>query len=389
MKKVLFLIAALSGFMVGKAQLMLGSIQPGAAVNQVDIMFSPDQSPGLTEYVNYLSISVAIPSGFTAGTPTISTAGTPFSNMVMQPAVPLSYVTGGERIYSWIATNLTITTPTVWVGGTPFKGATVTFNGPGGSPSAQVKLVDFTNLNPPGGTNGNTYFFVVTNVNDWTDYTNYFYAIPGPTSTTGTYGNGDHWAQTSASIVLPIDLLSFSGYKDGGRNQLRWTTSTEQNNRGFEVQRSLDGVNYNAIGFVNSMANGGNSSVQLNYTFTDNNVTGLRQYYRLRQVDFGGNNKLSNIVLIKSDKPTIITIDGIFPNPATTTINLLVGAPVKDKVSIVVTDMAGRIMITKNMNVETGSNTLPLDVSGLAGGNYFIRMVDSNGEVVSGKFVKN
>ena len=194
---------------------------------------------------------------------------------------------------------------------------------------------------------------------------------------------------SAAFTILPVDLLSFSGYKDGSRNQLRWTTATEQNNKGFEVQRSLDGINYTPIGFVNSLAPGGSSSIELHYAFTDNNVTGLKQFYRLRQVDFDGRNKISNIVLLKSDRPTMITIDGIFPNPATTTINILVGAPNKDKVSIVVTDMSGRIMMAKNMNVETGSNTLPLDVSRLAGGNYFIRMIGSDGEAALGKFVKN
>lgn len=190
-------------------------------------------------------------------------------------------------------------------------------------------------------------------------------------------------------IVLPVNMLSFSGYNDGNRNQLIWTTSTEQNNKGFDVQRSLDGVTYNSIGFVSSIANGGNSSVALNYTFTDNNVTGLRQYYRLRQVDIGGNSKLSNIVLIKSDKPTLITLDGFFPNPATTTINMLIGSPAKDKITAVVFDMTGKSVLSRSLNVETGSNTIPLDISALAGGNYMIKLISNDGEVVTGKFVKH
>ena len=193
---------------------------------------------------------------------------------------------------------------------------------------------------------------------------------------------------SAAFTILPVDLLSFSGYKDGSRNQLRWTTSTEKNNKGFEVQRSLDGINFSDIGYVNSLANGGNSSVKLNYAFTDNNVTGIKQYYRLRLVDLAGNSKLSNVVLIKSDKPTLITIDGLFPNPATATINLRVGAPNRDKVSMLVTDMSGRIVMQLSMNVETGSNTLPLDISALPGGDYFIKLISSNGEVTTGRFVK-
>lgn len=193
---------------------------------------------------------------------------------------------------------------------------------------------------------------------------------------------------TAAGVALPVNLLSFSGYKDGSRNQLRWTTSTEQNNKGFDVQRSLDGVNYTSIGFVNSLAPGGFSNTQLNYTFTDNSVTGTKQFYRLRQVDFDNRSKLSNIVLLKSDKPAVITIDGMFPNPATTTVNLMVASPNKDKATLVITDMNGRTMMQRSMNVEAGSNTLPVDVSALAGGTYFVKLVSSTGEVATGKLVK-
>jgi trimeric autotransporter adhesin len=145
--------------------------------------------------------------------------------------------------------------------------------------------------------------------------------------------------------VLPVTILNFSGYKDGNRNQLRWTTASENNNRGFDMQRSADGVNYSSLGFVNSQALDGNSTIQLNYTFTDNSVIGSRQYYRLRQVNFDGHNKFSNIVLIKTDKPVTLMIDGFFPNPASTLVNVLIAAPNKDKLTLLVTDIAGRTIL--------------------------------------------
>ena len=109
---------------------------------------------------------------------------------------------------------------------------------------------------------------------------------------------------------------------------------------------------------------------------------------RLRQADLSGGSKLSNIVVLKSDKPTLITIDGMFPNPATTVVNLMKSSPVKDKLTMTVVDMSGRTMMQRSMNVETGSNTLPVDVSGLAGGTYMVRMISSTGEVTTGKLVK-
>jgi hypothetical protein len=193
----------------------------------------------------------------------------------------------------------------------------------------------------------------------------------------------------SNSATLPAGLLSFSGYKDGSRNQLRWTTSAELSNSRFEVQRSTDGVNYSSLGFVNSLASGGNSTSQLNYAFTDNNVNGSKQYYRLRQVDFDNHSKLSNIVLIKGDKPVTLMIDGLFPNPANSLVNVMIAAPNKDYVTLVITDIAGRTVIQLLLNVETGSNTIPVDISRLTNGTYMVKLIcSSNCESAVGKFVK-
>jgi hypothetical protein len=211
-------------------------------------------------------------------------------------------------------------------------------------------------------------------------------------SRTGMAGFSDFGIGSTDLNPLPISLLSFSGYKDGIRNQLRWTTSSEQNNSGFEVQRSADGVNYISIGSVSSQATGGNSTIPLNYSFTDNSVIGSRQYYRLRQVDLSGNSKFSNIVLIKGDKPVSLMIDGLFPNPASTLVNVLIAAPDKDKVTVVITDMMGRTMIQQLVNVETGSSTIPVDISRLTNGTYMIKLVCPDchrDESVVAKFVKN
>jgi hypothetical protein len=193
----------------------------------------------------------------------------------------------------------------------------------------------------------------------------------------------------TGSSALPVSILNFSGYKDGSRNQLQWTTASESNNSGFEVQRSTDGINYTALGFVNSQALGGNSTVQLNYAFTDNNVTGNKQYYRLRQIDFDNHSKLSNIVLIKGEKPVSLTIDGLFPNPAISVVNVLIATPNKDRATLIITDVAGRIVEQKLVNVETGSNTIPVDISRLTPGTYLVKLVcERNCDGVVSKFVK-
>lgn len=370
------------------------TIKPGAAANQVDVYIKPNWN-NVNPTVNllqlqfpiaWLSTLAPVPTGLSV---TIDPAFTAFfgtyGNLQVYSLSQHLATNDRYRVISMTRTAGTASTP--WISGTEYKVLTASFQSVSPAPSGQVKVADYFD----GGDDLQGNFYTVDGLgNYFVDYSNSmnnFYNTPGISTVGGTAQDG--YIQTNGNILLPIDLLTFSGYKDGGRNQLRWTTSTEANNQGFDVQRSLDGVTYNSIGFVNSLANGGNSSVSLNYAFTDNTVTGLRQYYRLRQVDIGGNSKLSNIVLIRSDKPTLITIDGMFPNPATTTVNMLVSVPVKDKLIIQVYDMSGKIMMTRNMNVETGSNTLPINISALAGGNYMIKMTGSDGESTTGKFVKH
>lgn len=391
MKKIFITMLGLMLAFGSTAQFIRASIQKSSTNHSVDILFKPTYTAGGTEYVNFLQLAVSIPAAVSAGVSAYITPLNNFSSIGSNfvAIAPFTESSTNERVFGWVYLTPTGNGVMSWTANTEFIGLRITFNG-NPAASSLVRSLDLALTGSGGGDNGNTYFGISTNIppNDKTDYASLFYANAG-LSTLGNYGSGDQFVTTDQVVTLPIDLLTFSGYKDGGRNQLKWTTSTEQNNMGFDVQRSLDGVTYNSIGFVNSLANGGNSSVQLNYAFTDNNVTGLRQYYRLRQVDIGGNSKLSNIVLIKSDKPTLITLDGFFPNPATTTINMLIGSPVKDRIIVMVTDMSGRTVIAKYMNVETGNNTLPLDISALAGGNYMIKLISSDGEVVTGKFVKH
>ena len=215
----------------------------------------------------------------------------------------------------------------------------------------------------------------------------YFVTEGGPDGSNSDYIGVDNVVYTP--VVLPVTLTNFSGYPDGSRNQLRWTTSSEQRNSGFEVQRSTDGINYTALDFVKSQAVSGNSSNRLHYTFTDDNVSGRDQYYRLRQVDVDGRSETSQIVLIKGDQPLTLTMDGLYPNPAVTVVNVLVVAPEEDQMTVVIMDLTGKTVGRQVVPVETGRNTLPIDISSLSAGTYLVRLVCSGQcDTAMGKFVK-
>lgn len=241
------------------------------------------------------------------------------------------------------------------------------------------------------GTNFNGGFSTAILTNGSTD----FISVNAATHASGTVaqldnnttwpGAGRGYTFSSTGGTLPVSFLNFSGYKDGRSNQLRWATANENNNRGFEVQRSPDGINYSIVAFVNSKATSGNSSSVLHYATTDHAVAGLRQYYRLRQVDIDNRSEFSNIIMIEGEKPSELTIHNLFPNPARSTVNVQVTSPDKNRITIVITDMAGRILIQKIVNVEAGSNTTPVDISRLSKANYMLKVTPAKGQAKSFK----
>jgi len=205
-------------------------------------------------------------------------------------------------------------------------------------------------------------------------------------------GNLENWSikiSYTPLVVTPVSLLSFSGYREGNHNLLKWSTASEQNNKGFQVERSTDGVNYSSIGFVNSRSVNGNSASLIHYNFNDNNLPGSTQYYRLRQVDIDQREKLSNIILIKGQRPTALTLSGLFPNPANNIVNVIVDAPDGDNVELTISDMNGKLIRKESKAVEAGTNTIPIDISRFTSGIYAIRLTcKSNCETVTGKFSK-
>src|SRR5205823_2797780 len=110
---------------------------------------------------------------------------------------------------------------------------------------------------------------------------------------------------------------NFKGERVGAVNKLSWATTTEQNNKGFEVQRSQDGNTFNTISFVQSKAANGHSATNLAYQFTDETppLAGTI-YYRLIQMDLDEKATISPIVSIKANTGSTLVISGSYPNPA-------------------------------------------------------------------------
>lgn len=183
-------------------------------------------------------------------------------------------------------------------------------------------------------------------------------------------------------ITLPVNLLTFSGQRQGANNVLRWTVGQEQDLATYQVERSGNGRDWAIAGSVGAVG-------QRSYSFTDNNVQGLRQYYRLRQVDRNGSFKLSNTIVISGARATVLGLSGLFPNPAKQAVNLLIDAPARENLTIMVVDAVGKVVKMQKASVEAGSNTLLLNVAGLAQGSYLVRITnETDNQTAVSRFVK-
>ena len=187
----------------------------------------------------------------------------------------------------------------------------------------------------------------------------------------------------TALSTLPVALVSFSALRNNSNVSIKWTTATESNNLGYEIQRLVGNGNWQPIGFVPSQAAAGNSSSNLSYSFMDlNNTKGVTQY-RLLQIDIDKRFKYSEIKSVRGDGQLGKTI--IYPNPSSDGKVNIVFEETNVSRDISVSDMSGRIV--KQLKGVTNNN---ITIENLAPGMYSLRIVtQSTGDQTVEKIVVN
>ncbi len=192
------------------------------------------------------------------------------------------------------------------------------------------------------------------------------------------------------SSTVPVTLLEFKGIGQQVKNLLLWSTATENNSKGFELQRSIDGIAFSALSFINSKAVDGNSNAVLDYEFTDSKPLAFNNYYRLKQVDKDGHTNYSSIVLLKGNRTSNAGIVALYPNPVTDILHVLVTGKEGTGITLMIHDAAGKAVATQSLQVSSGgSNTVRFNVSGLSKGVYVLKMVAADGSTAAvGRFLK-
>jgi len=196
------------------------------------------------------------------------------------------------------------------------------------------------------------------------------------------FGIGSNLSDNMFTGLLPVKLTSFTSSITTRNVTLNWTTSNEQNNSGFEVQRiktdEQSEIYYN-IGFVKG---NGNKLTTTNYSFEDKKLNSGKYKYRLKQMDFNGNFKYYNLDnIIEVGTPDKFSLSQNYPNPFNPITKIDFELPFDSRVRIVVYDMLGRevkILVSGELK-QAGYYTVELNVINLSSGIYFYRMI-ANGQ---------
>lgn len=166
--------------------------------------------------------------------------------------------------------------------------------------------------------------------------------------------------------------------------QVNWTSQNEQNYTDFTVERSTDeGKTFQVIGSVASAGSGA-------YGFLDKSPVTGQNWYRLQSVDILDSTQYSDIVKIgfgpQSQGITSQSIIQLYPNPATSVLNLSFGVESQHTYALTITNSLG--IVVKQLSATQG--TLQINVSGLIPGGYVLKIIDNSNQKLIGnaKFIK-
>ncbi|MBK6839863.1 MAG: T9SS type A sorting domain-containing protein [Bacteroidetes bacterium] len=192
----------------------------------------------------------------------------------------------------------------------------------------------------------------------------------------GVFGTG-----LGTPILLPVELISFTGENIGEKNMLHWTTASELNNQYFQLEHSIDGISF--LPFERK-SGAGNSTSLLSYEAVDVHPPGKISYYRLKQVDYDGKFSYSSIIAIEMKGSTSNVF--LFPNPVTDVLNILLNDVGNENVSVIIQDVSGRKISTQEETVSDGSTRLTLSTDALSSGSYYLTILNSDSEIIVRNF---
>ena len=198
-------------------------------------------------------------------------------------------------------------------------------------------------------------------------------------SVSGATSLNRYTAYAAAQAPLPLTLLAFDVQCKNNSIQLQWITANEVNTKGFTVEKSTNGSNWEPAGFVPAK---GNSAQEVYTTILSTSNATL---YRLKMEDKDGSFTYSLIRKLECSGKNSITIG---PNPTSGQLTISIQSEKKDNVSLVVMDVKGRLVYNKTFSLNEGLNVQQVDISNAASGVYIVSLTSPNGINETHRIVK-
>ncbi len=231
----------------------------------------------------------------------------------------------------------------------------------------------------------------VDNSQVYSDSTGFYIRMLSPGTYSFRFEAPDYYAQTINNVVInsynslttlnvelvssiiPVELISFYYSINDNDVTLHWTTASETNNQGFEIERSkrqeARSDKWNKIGFVNGQ---GTTTELQTYSFSDNNLDAGKYQYRLKQIDFNGSFEYSNIINLEIISPNKFSLEQNYPNPFNPTTNIQYTMGSKQFVSLKVYDVLGNEIATLvNEEKSAGNYKVEFSNKNISSGIYF------------------
>ncbi len=208
----------------------------------------------------------------------------------------------------------------------------------------------------------------------------------------GTFGTDDPTAMGNNSksapftlaydmtVALPVELVDFNVRKEGKESLISWKTASEDNNKGFEIQKSDDGESWEKLAWVDGL---GTTNIAQSYSYTDTAPQRGENYYRLRQVDFDDTENYSAVRVVTFNFALEAPV--IYPNPVLDELTIEMPRINNGKITFEIKDIMGRVVMVEKVNLE--GDIHKVNTSSLVPGIYYLD-IQSQSSLVSYPFTK-
>ncbi len=185
----------------------------------------------------------------------------------------------------------------------------------------------------------------------------------------------------TVSSEVPVELVSFNAEMVDGNVVLNWSTATETNNNGFQIEKreksNVKGqTEFSSVGFVTGK---GTTTEKTFYSYSDKNEKPGTYSYRLKQIDFDGTFSYSSEVEIEVTGPKDFALYQNYPNPFNPSTTIKFALPIKTNLSLSVYNTLGeKVAEIFNGELEEGYHEMMFNASGLSSGIYFYKIESEN-----------